>query len=221
MTAINSSLLSGIGVSTQTQKKAAPQQLSQQDFLKLMTAQLQAQDPMKPLDNSQFVSQMAQFSTVSGIQSLQDSFSKLAASMQSSDMLQASTLVGHSVMVPGSTLSLPSSGTVQAAAEMPVSGNLTVDITDGSGQVLRRMDLGMQPAGLSGFEWDGLDNIGQRLAPGIYNISARVTNGQQTQAATSYIVGRVNSISTDANNQLNADVQGMGSVAFSSIRQIL
>lgn len=221
MATIDSSILNGLGAATQTQKKAAPQQLSQQDFLKLMTAQLKAQDPMKPLDNSQFVSQMAQFSTVSGIQSLQDSFSKLAASLQSNDMLQASNLVGHSVLVPGSSLALPDTGSIQAAVELPVSGNLMVDITDSSGQVLRRMDLGAQPAGLSAFNWDGLDNTGQRLAPGSYRISARVVNGQQTTAASSYVVGRVNSISTDANNQLYADVQGLGTVAFTSIRQIL
>lgn len=221
MSSVDSTVLSGIGVSSQTQKKPAPQQLSQEDFLKLMTAQLKAQDPMKPLDNSQFVSQMAQFSTVSGIQSLQDSFSKLAASLQSGDMLQAAAIVGHNVLVPGSTVALPDAGSIQAAAELPASGNLTVDITDSSGQVLRRMDLGAQPAGLATFSWDGLDNTGQRLAPGSYHINARVVNGQQTQAASSYVVGRVNGISTDTNNTLRADVQGMGSVAFSSIRQIL
>ena len=221
MSSIDSAVLNSIGVSSQTTKKPAPQQLSQDDFLKLMTAQLKAQDPLKPLDNSEFVSQMAQFSTVSGIQSLQDSFSKLAASLQSADMLQASTLVGHSVLVPGSTLALPDSGSLQAAVELPVSGSLTVDITDSSGQVLRRMDLGAQPAGLASFSWDGLDNTGQRLAPGSYSLNARVSNGQQTQAASSYVVGRVNSISADANNALQADVQGVGTVAFSTIRQIL
>ena len=222
MTAIDSSVLSGIGVSSQTTKKAAPQQLSQQDFLKLMTAQLKAQDPMKPLDNSQFVSQMAQFSTVSGIQSLQDSFSKLASSLQSTDMLQASSLVGHNVLVPGSSVSLPQSGSIQAAAELPASGNLVVDIADSSGQILRRMDLGAQPAGLATFSWDGLDNTGTRLAPGSYKLTARVVGSDQTtQAASSYVVGQANSVSIGSDSTLSVDVQGVGAVSFSNIRKIL
>ena len=221
MAAIDSTILNSAGVSTQAAKKVAPQQLNQDDFLKLMTAQLQAQDPMKPLDNSQFVSQMAQFSTVSGIQNLQNSFASLASSLQSTNMLQASSLVGHSVLVPSATATLTDSGSVQAAADLPASGELVVDVTDSSGQVLRRMSLGAQPAGLASFSWDGLDNSGQRLAAGSYKINARVVNGTQTQAATSYIVGRANSVSLDSNSALSVDVQGLGAVAFSNIRQIL
>jgi flagellar basal-body rod modification protein FlgD len=222
MTAIDSSVLNSIGVSSQNTKKPAPQQLSQDDFLKLMTAQLKAQDPMKPLDNSEFVSQMAQFSTVSGIQSLQDSFSKLAASLQSSDMLQASSLVGHSVLVPGSGVSLPQSGSIQAAAELPASGNLVVDITDGSGQIVRHMDVGAQPAGIATFSWDGLDNTGTRLASGSYKLTARVVaSDQSTQAASSFVVGQANSVSIGSDNTLSVDVQGVGVVPFSNIRQIL
>ena len=221
MAAIDSSILNSVGVSTHATKKVAPQQLSQDEFLKLMTAQLQAQDPLKPLDNSQFVSQMAQFSTVSGIQNLQNSFASLAAAMQSTNMLQATSLVGHNVLVPASSAALTDGATMQAAVDLPASGDLVVDIADSSGQVLRRMDLGAQPAGLASFSWDGLDNAGQRLAAGNYKINARVVNGTQTQAATSYIVGRANSVSLDGNSALSVDVQGLGAVAFSNIRQIL
>lgn len=223
MSAIDPSILQmgGAGASSTPKKAAPPQTLSQNDFLKLMTSQLKAQDPLKPLDNSQFVSQMAQFSTVSGIQSLQDSFSKLAASLSSTNMLQGASLVGRDVLVPSNTAVLGASGGVNGAVDLPASGTLVVEVTDSAGQVLRHMELGSQPAGLARFNWDGNDNTGTRLAAGSYRINARVVNGQDTQAATSYVVGHVNSVATDSNNGLTVDVQGLGTVSLGNIRQIL
>lgn len=196
------------------------QTLSQGDFLKLMTSQLQNQDPLKPLDNSEFVSQMAQFSTVSGIQSLQDSFSTLAGSLSSGQALQASALVGHNVLVPASSVALGVSGPVSLAADVPASGDVVVDVTDASGQVVRRMDLGAQPAGLARFQWDGIDSSGARAAAGSYSFTARVVNGTQTQTADTLVSGKVDSVSLDSGGALTLNIEGAGAVAFSKIRQI-
>lgn len=196
------------------------QALSQTDFLKLMTSQLQNQDPMKPLDNSEFVSQMAQFSTVSGIQALQNSFSTLATSLSSGQALQASSLVGHTVLTPSTTAALTAGGTMSLGVDAPASGDVIVNVTDASGQLVRRIDLGTQSAGVSRFQWDGLDNSGSAAPAGKYNFSAVVGSGSQAQAATMLTAGKVNSVSLDSSGALNLDVDGIGSVAFSTIRQI-
>lgn len=196
------------------------QTLSQNDFLKLMTSQLQNQDPMKPLDNSEFVSQMAQFSTVSGIQNLQNSFSTLASSLSSGQALQASGLVGHSVLTPSTSASLTAGGTVSLGVDAPSSGDVIVNVTDASGQLVRRIDLGTQAAGVTRFQWDGLDNSGSAAAAGKYTFTAVVGSGSQAQAATMLTAGKVNSVALDSSGALNLDVEGIGSVAFNTIRQI-
>jgi len=194
--------------------------ITQNDFLKLMTSQLKNQDPLKPLDNSEFVSQMAQFSTVSGIQSLQNSFSTLATSLSSGQALQASSLVGHNVLTPSTSAALTAGGTVALAVDSPASGNVIVNVTDASGQLVRRIDLGAQSAGLTKFQWDGLDNSGSAAAAGTYKFTAVVGSGSQAQAATMLTAGKVNSVSLDASGALNLNVDGIGSVAFNTIRQI-
>lgn len=196
------------------------QSLSQNDFLKLMTSQLQNQDPLKPLDNSEFVSQMAQFSTVSGIQALQNSFSTLATSLSSGQALQASSLVGHSVLTPSTTAALTSGGTMSLGVDAPASGDVIVNVTDASGQLVRRIDLGTQAAGVTRFQWDGLDSSGSAAPSGQYTFTAVVGSGSQAQAATMLTAGKVNSVSLDSSGALNLDVDGIGSVAFSTIRQI-
>ncbi|HWU68780.1 MAG TPA: flagellar hook capping FlgD N-terminal domain-containing protein [Stenotrophobium sp.] len=221
---VDPSVLGSIGLATASSGQSSqPQQLSQDDFLKLMTAQLQNQDPLKPLDNSEFVSQMAQFSTVSGIQSLQNSFSSLSSSLSSSQSLQAASLVGHQVLVPSDTLALPATGTVQAAANLPASGDLKINITDAAGQVVRQMDLGAQSSGLAQVSWDGLDSTGRRLPAGAYTISAQVVDAasSSTQAAATYVAGNVNSVSLSASNGVTLNVQGAGAVAFSQVLQIM
>ncbi|TAL42573.1 MAG: flagellar hook assembly protein FlgD, partial [Methylovulum sp.] len=89
---------SGLGVSTlDTTKATKTTSLSQDEFLKLMTTQMTHQDPTKPMQNGEFLSQMAQFGTVSGIQDLQQSFKDFSASISSDQALQASSLVGRTV----------------------------------------------------------------------------------------------------------------------------
>ena len=217
--AVDTSLLNSIGVKQQ-QAAAKTQALGQADFLKLMTAQLQYQDPLKPLDNAQFIGQMAQFSTVSGIQGLQDSFTKLASSLQSSDTLQASSLIGHSVLVPGNVTALGTSGAVGGAIDVPASGNVVMEVSDASGAVVRQIGLGTQPAGQVPFSWDGLSASGERLAAGQYRIQARVDNNGQTQSASTYVAGVVNSVSLGSSG-LTLHLQGLGPVAFDQVRQIM
>lgn len=197
------------------QKKA---QLDQSDFLKLMTTQLKNQDPTKPMDNAQFLGQIAQFSTVSGIQALQQSFATLASSMQSAQSLQASQLVGHGVLVPTNRLQLDGSEII-AAVELPASGPVSIDVLDASGQIVHRIDMGAQPEGLAHLRWDGRGASGALLPDGAYTLRAQLTQAHGGQALSTFVVDRVGSVSV-APEGVTLHLAHQGPTALSTVRQI-
>lgn len=217
--AVSSSTLSDLGLSVKAPDKTT-KSLGTEDFLKLLTTQLTNQDPTKPLDSSQFLGQIAQFSTVSGIQDLQKSFNTLSSSLTSSQSLQAAGLVGHGVLVPSNTGYLDANGGLSGGVEVPASGHLVVEVTDASGAVVRRLDYGTKPAGTAYFHWDGKDGSGATLAPGSYGIKATLSQNGSTQAASTLAAGVVESVSLGASG-LSLNLSGLGPVAFSNVRQII
>ena len=197
--------------------------LGQQDFLNLMLAQLKNQDPTKPMDSSAFLGQLAQFSAVSGISDLQKSFSGFASSMNSSQSLQAAALVGRTVLAPGGSAMLNSGGSINGAVDLPASaGEVTVNVYDTSGQLIRRVPLGAQPAGLSVFHWDGLTDKGAAAAPGVYVISASALLNGKNEAVDTLVADKVSSVNIGANGSgLTLNLSGLGSVDFSTVREIM
>ena len=157
----------------QVPKKEESDALTQEDFFSLLTQQLSYQDPSKPADNDQMIAQMTNFTMAEGISNLNSNFESLAASMTSNSALQASTLVGKQALLESDTLEPNESGEVKGAivAEKPVD-NLTLRIEDASGQLVKTIDLGTQPAGAVRFAWDGKNEAGERLPPGEYNVKA-------------------------------------------------
>ena len=195
--------------------------MTQTDFLKLMTAQLQAQDPTKPVDNSQFISQMAQFSQLSSTQDLVGSVKTLNSTvngaLQTSQVLGSSNLVNRQVVVPSSTLSY-AGGSVTAAANVTTPGAMMVNILDGTGNVVRTIDLANQQSGLSAFTWDGKDNAGQPVPAGTYTLSA----GNGKSSFDTYVTGKVTAVGYGgANVGTYLQVAGVGGVALSQVAQIL
>lgn len=195
-------------------------ELGQDEFLKLMTTQLQHQDPFKPMESGEFLGQIAQFSTVSGIQSMQESLAGLSTALTSNQTLQAAGLVGRGVMVPGSSAYLFEDGGLAGVAELPASGTLTMQVVDASGQVVRRQDLGVQPAGDASFAWDGLDESGARLPPGKYEIRAMLDAGGGASSVSTQLMGLVNSVSLGSGG-LTLNLFGMDPVALTEVREIL
>ena len=169
--------------STAEGNNKANDELGQTEFLELMTTQLKFQDPLKPMENGEFLAQMAQFGTVSGINELNSNFNAMSASFQSNQALQASTLVGRRVMVPADTTYLKDSGSVQGAIELDqAASSVTLSVQDASGQIVHRLDLGLQQEGLVNFEWDGLNQNGDRLPAGEYMLLAEVKRGASAEA---------------------------------------
>jgi flagellar basal-body rod modification protein FlgD len=193
--------------------------LNEQDFLKLMTVQLKDQNPLQPISNSEFYSQIAQFSTVAGIDKLNQTFTSLSSQLTSSQSLQAASLIGHGVLVQGSNAQLTSSG-LFGAVEVPSSGDVKVQIKDASGAVVSTLDLGTQASGTLPFSWNGTDASGNVLPTGAYSISATVSSGSGELAATTDVAAEVQSVSIGSSG-LVLNLQGLGPTPFSQVKQII
>ena len=207
---------------TQSASAAATSpQLGQEQFLSLMVAQLKNQDPMQPMQNGEFLGQMAQFGTVSGIQDLQKSFGSLASALQANQALMASSLVGRTVLAPGNAGYLPAGGQVAGAVDLPTATqDVVVNITDSSGQLVQRLDLGAQSGGTVRFAWDGKTAAGTPALPGVYKVSAQALNGTQQYAPSTLMEARVDSVSLGGSNGLTLNLAGLGAVNLSDVKQI-
>jgi len=179
----------------QAQKKTANNQLGQDEFLRLMTTQLQSQDPLQPMDNGQFIGQMAQFSTVQGISGMSKSLGALAESLSASTALQASTMVGRSVLIEGDTGQLTEDQSLKGGVDLPAPvNNGFVRIFDVSGQLVRELPLGPRGQGVATFEWDGTLPDGSTADPGTYLIRAGFMNGETEEALPTYTNSQVTSV---------------------------
>lgn len=204
-------------------RKTADASLGQQQFFDLMVTQLQNQDPFKPMESGDFLGQIAQFSTVNGITELQASFASLASSLQSSQALQASTMVGREVVIPRTTVRLEEGKGAQVAASLPAAAtSVRLTVTDASGQVVRQALLGPQEAGTVRFDWNGLRDNGALALPGTYGVKLEATIGGQSQALTSAVRARVDSVSLSRNGlPPTLNVAGFGAVDMSEVIEIL
>lgn len=147
--------------------------LKQEDFLSLLTKQLAQQDPFKPVSNDQMIAQMASFATVDGIGKMNTQFESLNSSMTSNQALQASSLVGRDVLVPGAAGIKKDNGTMSAMVKLPQAlDNVIVRIENEAGQLVRTFDVGAKPAGDTKVVWDGKDDKGNALPGGKYKVKA-------------------------------------------------
>lgn len=208
----------GLSKSQQTTKAAD----STTDFLNLFVAQLQNQNPLEPQEGADFLAQLAQFSTVEGIQNLDKSFNQMASSLQSTTALQASSMVGRQVEVPSSTVTLNNGQAVRGSIEVPASiTDLKLEIADASGNVIKTLQLGSASPGEESFVWNGLDDNGAQLANGNYQIRASGTiDGKQTEFVT-LTRANVDSVTIDKNSQsLILNVSGYGPMSIDDVRTI-
>ncbi len=219
---------SGLGVKTQDTTTASTPKttsLGQADFLKLMTTQMTHQDPTKPMQNGDFLSQMAQFGTVSGIQDLQKAFSSFSGSISSGQALQASSLVGRTVSSPSDTGLLESGGTIKGSVDLSdSSSNMTIKITDAAtGDVVKNINLeGIHPAGSVPFVWDGMNENNVLASAGTYKVQVEADINGVNTALTPNIESKVDSVSIGTGaNGIQVNLKGLSSVNFNQIKQIL
>ncbi len=196
--------------------------LGKNEFLNLLVAQLNNQDPLAPQENGAFIAQLAQFSQVEGIEKLNTSMGSLVSGYQSSQALQASSLVGRKVIVPTEKAVVDTSETFKASLVLPQSsGNVYVNIYDGAGTVVNRVDLGQQPAGNVSFMWDGKDSSGKVAPPGTYKFEAQAVYGTETKGLYTMLPANVDSVTLGQNGgELMLNLAGLGSIGLSQVQVI-
>ena len=194
--------------------------LGQADFLKLMTAQMQNQDPFNPVDNTQMVAQMAQFSSLAGISEMSTTLKAIAEKLGATSTTDAMAYLGKTVLTAGTTAYGRSTGGIAGAAELGAAAtDVTVTISDASGQILNQQSLGAHAAGTVSYDWNGKDATGADAGSGPFTVSVTAQNNGKAVAATSLVWAPVESVSTASGNPV-LTVPGLGQIPVTAVRQI-
>ena len=218
----SSSIISAINAAESSVGKTSTSSTStagiQNQFLTMLTAQLQNQDPTSPMDNAQITSQMAQLSTVDGVNQMNATLQALTESMQTSS---AASLIGHGVLVPGSSLSLANSQAVGGVTLTQPADSVSVTIKNSSGAVVKTLQLGPQSAaGVVPFSWDGSTTSGTTAADGSYTFSAQATKSGLTTTPVTLSYGTVNAV-TPGTTGATVNLGALGGFALSAVQQVL
>lgn len=198
------------------------QQLGQEDFLELMIVQLRNQDPLKPMENGDFLGQMAQFSTVNGIEQLNRSVSSVTGALAANQALQAASLVERSALIEADTVELEEGGSISGMVELPGDvSHAVVAILDASGQEVARVPVTNDGTGTARFTWNGLGADGQAVPGGRYRVTAEHQSGRQTQPASTYLWGEIESVSLfGSQNGMQMTLKGLGTFSLSEALEI-
>jgi len=214
--ASNVSSLFGAGAATQAKSSTEE---TKDRFLSLLVAQMKNQDPLNPLDNAQVTSQLAQLSTVQGIENMNATLQSLATSMGVSKMAEAANLIGRGVLVPGNTLNPSLQQDVMGFDLSRPAEQVSVSILDAAGNEVRKLDLGPRGEGVNVLAWDGLTSSGSAAATGKYTFLVDATQGGQKVSNTALFLGSVNSVSQGSQG-VKLNLTGNESVSYADIRQI-
>jgi len=209
--------LNSTSSSSSSSVSGANSTLNESDFLKLLTTQLEKQDPLNPQNPSDFAAELAQFSTASGVQALNQT-------LGTGGGVQAAGLVGKNVAVPGNALVLGTSGTAQGAFNLSAAAtDVKLTITDASGNVVSVVDLGAMGAGSQNFSWNGQSLDGKAQPAGTYSYSIKATSASNanTVTATPYAVVPVTSVVLGGQNGTMLDLGGgLAPVALSAVQEV-
>lgn len=192
----------------------------QDRFLKLLVTQMKNQDPLKPLDNAEVTSQLAQISTVSGLDKLNSTLQKLVSSAEDSRSVEALGLIGHKAFVPGTAISLNANGAIAGIDLAQPVDQLKVTILDNAGVAIRTMDLGAQPTGISTIPWDGLTDSGTKAVDGDYTFAVTAKQGGNDVKVDTLSFGVVKSV-TPGEGDTHLDMgDKLGLISLSNVKQV-
>ncbi|MBM3108532.1 MAG: flagellar hook assembly protein FlgD [Pseudomonas sp.] len=196
--------------------------LGKDAFLQLLVTQMKHQNPLDPQENGEFVAQLAQFSSLEGMQTLNDSVATIGGAFLSSIALQASSLVGRNVVVETDKSVVDTSKEMKGSINLTSSSTLTtVGIYDSEGELVRTLDLGSQKGGKVDFTWDGKDSDGEIAPAGTYTFKASGTIDGTAKAMTTNLPASVSSVTMGGNgSEMMLNLAGLGSIALSKIQSI-
>ena len=189
-------------------------------FLKLLVTQMKNQDPLNPLDNAQVTSQMAQLSTVTGIEKLNATLAAMMSGQQSNQALQAARVIGHGVLVPGAGMALQDGKAAFGIELAEPADNVQITVSDSTGNAVQQISLGAQEAGSHLLLWDGQTTLGTTAADGVYTFEVAATRGGVGSTANGLTFDQVSSVSTGPQG-VTLNLPLAGSVSLADIRQII
>ena len=214
-------ILKRLGVKNEDDTKAKQKDtLGQSDFLKLMTTQLQNQDPFAPMENAQFIEQMAQFSTVTGITEMGAELKGIAEQLGEFRIATAANLLGNSVMIPGNYARPDAQGEIHGMLDLPsASGVTNLTFSNAAGDVLHQIQLGPQPSGLVGFAWSDVPQSVLDSGDAV-RIEAFADMGTGMESLTPSIFAEILAASTgDGVTGVMLDVRDYGEVRAADVRK--
>ena len=223
MSTMQSSTVSSTLLSTMngTRNTAADDATAAQNrFMTLLVTQMKNQDPLNPLDNAQVTSQLAQLSTVTGINKLNTTLESMMSQSQASQSLQASSMIGHTVLVAGNRVELNAGKGVFAIDLPSTADSVKVTIRDSTGAAVRTMSLGQQATGVLQLPWNGTTDSGSAAADGGYTFEVKAMLAGKAVDATALSYGAVSSVSTNSSLGVQLNLGNMGAVSLSDIKQI-
>ena len=202
-------------------------ELNQEDFLTLMITQLKNQDPFKPMDPAQYVGQLAQFSSVSGLAEVNKNIATLTSSLRGNQVLDGAALIGRTVIAEGNQVYryVPAEGEAiptQGAVEVP-SGASSVQLVvrDSAGTLVKTQAIDSR-AGLRGFSWDGSTDGGTVAPSGAYKIEVIAKVGDKNVSLNTSVAAQVSSVALDpATGALTLDTDTLGEIAMSDVERVL
>jgi flagellar basal-body rod modification protein FlgD len=198
---------------------SAANALSSQNFMTMLVAQLQNQDPTNPIDNAQMTSQLAQLSTVDGINQLNTTMSSFINNTQSSMAYQAANLIGRNVVVSGNQMSLNNGQAPFSIQLASAADTVNVNIKNSANQIVRTLAIGAEPSGSISGTWNGKDSTGNQLTDGTYTFDVQASNAGQAVTASGTTSAMVNSISQAGSNVM-LNLSNNSAVNASSLLQI-
>lgn len=222
MTTVSDAVLDRLNTAP-PEEKTRTGELGQEEFLSLMLAQIQNQDPFEPMENGEFIAQMAQFATVDGIEDMRTSIANLNDTMTSSQAVTASTLVGRGVLAPADTVQFDGTTpvTVSILAD-PGASRLTLDVLDAAGALVARREVTPAPGGTTRIEWDGRASNGAALPAGAYRLQAQAGSNGEFVAVDTAVEKRIDSVTIGSSiSDLQLNLNDGRSMKFSDARELL
>ena len=217
----SSALDSQFGVQRFQGNRENSKELGQEDFLQLIVAQIQNQDPFEPVENGAFIGQLAQFGTVDGVNNLNDAFAEFSQGFTSNQALNAAALIGKSVEVEGNRVSVTEGEPVTAYVDGTGQvGTALVEIRNAAGVLVQTKEVPLISGGLNSFTWDGLDDQGEQVDDGAYFISASVLAEQGEIALSTTVQTRIESVNLANSNAIELGLEGGNTILFNEVRKI-
>jgi flagellar basal-body rod modification protein FlgD len=216
----SSSILASLNSGSSGSSSSTTTEDIQNRFLTLLVAQLENQDPLNPLDNTEITSQLAQMSTVQGIEQLNTQLTSLVDSLAQTQAVQASSLIGNTVLVPGANLTLSDGEAFGGVNLSSAADQVTVSILDSSGKVVQTQTLGANEAGNVLFSWDGSTSSGETAPDGAYTFEVSASNGSSSVTAEALQLGTVSALTRTTSGSFRLDLGSLGMYDFSDVQQI-